>query len=195
MIGAGRKSKIPCTAKLYQPLSEECMLYSANGKVFVQGKRCTVYPFRQSRIYSILDDLALSRCNGFEPSLTVADSAVRNIVYGEVVQVRAEDGRTVWKRNSTPWLDALPAGAAAYESPLAYCFTNPVCVNDHHCWCRGAEQTVAPHATAAAWYAYPLAALAFVALDAPTYLLYHTPHMLFFPFSAVQQQFVITAQP
>lgn len=188
LMSCGKKTKIPVTAALGEPELKGVPLFRAGGKVYVAGQRCKTRPFRQRLVYSILDDLSLSSCNDFAPCLAHAPYAARCCVYGEVQQTPTEDGRVVWQRTEAPWQESLPAGATPYASALAYRLTHPVRVNGSSCRYWAAEQTLAPRATAAAWYAYPMALFTFAVLDAPTYLLYHSPYVLTYPFSVVQQQ-------
>ena len=189
MISHGNMTKIARPAEVYKNDSYKVTLYRAGSKYYVQGERCTTLPFRFCSWYTMLDDLTLARSHSVLGQYLKTDSDVEyRTVYGEVQLCHSEDGQMVWKRIDSPWLETLPAKAKRYKSSYGYCFDNPVRINCKGSEFRIAEQTVAPHANERAWYAYPMAAVTLVALDLPTYILYHIPHAIVFPFSAVQQQ-------
>ncbi len=189
MISDGRMTKIARPAKVYEPDTRLIVLYRSGNKYYVQGERCTTRPFRWCSVYLIIDDLLLKSSGSvLGVYLKTDEDAALHTVYGEVQLHRMENGIVVWQRTDAPWQESLPANAKRCKSSYDYHFDTPVRINCKGSEYRIAEQTVEPHATARAWYAYPMAAVTLVALDLPTYILYHIPHAIVFPFSAVQQQ-------
>ncbi len=165
-------------------------LYQTDGKVYVAGIRRVVKPYYRRWYWGVNDEFLLtSRRSELKQHLQFADASAACRVYGEVKLQRLKDGTTAWVRTADAWVEQLPQGARPYESAHPYCYRS-LCFVDGSpdIWAASAEQEEAPHSGAHALYAYPLAALAWVACDAPTYALFHIPHAIVYPFAAVQQQ-------
>ena len=171
-------------------LSDVPTLYQADGKVYVAGTRRVVKPYYRRWYWSVNDEFLLSsRRSTLKQHLQFADESAACHVYGEVKLQRQDDGTAAWVRTDNAWREQLPQGARPYASGHPYCYSS-LCFADGSpdIWATSAEQEETPHSGAHALYAYPLAALAWLACDAPTYLLFHIPHAIVYPFAAVQQQ-------
>lgn len=171
-------------------LSDVPTLYQADGKVYVAGTRRVVKPYYRRWYWSVNDEFLLtSRRSTLKQHLQFADESAACHVYGEVKLQRQDDGTSAWVRTDDAWREQLPQGARPYASGHPYCYSS-LCFADGtpDIWATSAEQEETPHSGAHALYAYPLAALAWLACDAPTYLLFHIPHAIVYPFAAVQQQ-------
>lgn len=171
-------------------LSDVPTLYQADGKVYVAGTRRVVQPYYRRWYWSVNDEFLLSsRRSTLKQHLQFAAESAACHVYGEVKLQRQDDGTSAWVRTDDAWREQLPQGARPYVSGHPYCYSS-LCFADGtpDIWATSAEQEETPHSGAHALYAYPLAALAWLACDAPTYLLFHIPHAIVYPFAAVQQQ-------
>ncbi len=137
-------------------LTDSVQLWKAGDKVYVEAVRAP-FRLRESSMMSSINDAS-------DTEYYIAPGTPRTRVYGEVELHHdcCKDCGHSWKRKNTPWLSEKPVGAVKFRH------YRPARKARLHLM-KGEEALAdeAPHATARALYAYPLAAVCLAGFDIP----------------------------
>ena len=156
---------------LHEREGQSLELYHAEGKIYAKGTLTNFHEYNPEWCGSI--DLPATDYK------RTTDGAPRQTVYRELVPVQERIPAVAWSPRSkgekylrvadSPYLTELPAGARAYSTRLSFADTQTQRVSDNEVF-RRAIITKECSPDLHALYAYPLAAVCYVGIDAPVIL-------------------------
>ena len=156
---------------LHEREGQSLELYHAEGKIYAKGTLTSFHEYNPEWCGSI--DRAATDYK------RTTDGAPRQTVYRELVPVQEQlpevelsprsKGEKYLRVADSPYLTELPAGARAYSTRLSFADTQTQRVSDNEVF-RRAIITKECSPDLHALYAYPLAAVCYVGIDAPVIL-------------------------
>lgn len=168
---------------LHEREGQSLELYHAEGKIYAKGTLTSFHEYNPEW------------CNSIDRASTdykrTTDGAPRQTVYRELVPVQERIPAVAWSPRSkgekylrvadSPYLTELPAGARAYSTRLSFADTQTQRVSDNEVF-RRAIITKECSPDLHALYAYPLAAVCYVGIDAPVILVQGAAAVVTLPF-------------